>query len=215
MLVAMYPKGPVIPTVRAEQAAAQALEELTDEQFVRVVEAHVEREEDQSKRGQDRELLSHHHRATGWRPSGSIHKRLETPHHLTRQPDLLVKRFLHDPTQPPLRDHAFRRSGRQALDVLANHRVQIEQLHELRHTRSGQVQLAGEPCPVRPSLVEKALDLLSPFEHLADRRHLQRPHPGVENPLRQAYIDHGGSVLIWGRGGEPRSPVRELRLGKR
>jgi hypothetical protein len=43
MLVAMYPKGPVIPNVRAEQAAAQALAELTDEQFMRVVKAEAER----------------------------------------------------------------------------------------------------------------------------------------------------------------------------
>jgi hypothetical protein len=34
MLVAMYPKGPVVPNVRAEQAAAKALVELTDEQFI-------------------------------------------------------------------------------------------------------------------------------------------------------------------------------------
>lgn len=43
MLVTMYPKGPVIPNVCAEQAAAAALEELTDEQFVRVVRAEAER----------------------------------------------------------------------------------------------------------------------------------------------------------------------------
>ena len=43
MLVAMYPKGPVIPIVRAEQAAAAALQELTDEQFVRVVKVEADR----------------------------------------------------------------------------------------------------------------------------------------------------------------------------
>jgi hypothetical protein len=43
MLVAMYPKGPVIPNVRAEQAAAAALQELTDDQFVRVVKAEADR----------------------------------------------------------------------------------------------------------------------------------------------------------------------------
>lgn len=39
---AMYPKGPVIPNVRAEQAAA-SLAELTDDLFVRVVKAEAER----------------------------------------------------------------------------------------------------------------------------------------------------------------------------
>jgi hypothetical protein len=43
MLVAMYPKGPVVPNARAEQAAAAALQELTDEQFVRVVKAEADR----------------------------------------------------------------------------------------------------------------------------------------------------------------------------
>jgi len=43
MLVAMYPKGPVIPNVRAEQAAAAALQEITDEQFMRVVKAEAAR----------------------------------------------------------------------------------------------------------------------------------------------------------------------------
>jgi hypothetical protein len=43
MLVVMCPKGPVIPNVRAEQAAAAALRELTDEQFVRMVKAEGER----------------------------------------------------------------------------------------------------------------------------------------------------------------------------
>jgi hypothetical protein len=43
MLVAMFPKGPVIPNVRAEQAAAAALQELTDEQFMRVVKAEADR----------------------------------------------------------------------------------------------------------------------------------------------------------------------------
>jgi hypothetical protein len=43
MLVAMYPKGPVIPNVRAEQAAAASLEELTDDQFMRVVKAEADR----------------------------------------------------------------------------------------------------------------------------------------------------------------------------
>jgi hypothetical protein len=43
MLVAMYPKGPVIPNVRAEQAAAACLKELTDEQFRRVVKAEADR----------------------------------------------------------------------------------------------------------------------------------------------------------------------------
>ncbi|MFW5738988.1 MAG: hypothetical protein ACOC1F_01335 [Myxococcota bacterium] len=43
MLVAMYPKGPVIPNARAEQAAAAALQELTDDQFVRVMEAEANR----------------------------------------------------------------------------------------------------------------------------------------------------------------------------
>lgn len=43
MLVAMYPKGPVIPNVRAEQVAAASLAELTDEQFMRVVKAEVDR----------------------------------------------------------------------------------------------------------------------------------------------------------------------------
>jgi hypothetical protein len=45
----MYPKGPVIPNVRAEQAAAASLAELTDEQFVRVVKAEGER---RTRRGQ-------------------------------------------------------------------------------------------------------------------------------------------------------------------
>lgn len=43
MLVAMFPKGPVIPNVRSEQAAAASLEELTDDQFVRVVKAEADR----------------------------------------------------------------------------------------------------------------------------------------------------------------------------
>jgi hypothetical protein len=43
MLVAIYPKGLVIPNVRAEQAAAAALQELTDDQFVRVVKAEAGR----------------------------------------------------------------------------------------------------------------------------------------------------------------------------
>ncbi|MCU0692528.1 MAG: hypothetical protein MUF54_14100 [Polyangiaceae bacterium] len=43
MLVAMYPKGPIIPNARAEQAAAKALVELTDEQFMRVVRAEADR----------------------------------------------------------------------------------------------------------------------------------------------------------------------------
>lgn len=43
LLVAMYPKGPVVPNVRAEQAAAAALQELTDDQFVRVVRAEADR----------------------------------------------------------------------------------------------------------------------------------------------------------------------------
>jgi hypothetical protein len=36
-------KGPVIPNVRAEQAAATALKELTDDLFVRVVKAEADR----------------------------------------------------------------------------------------------------------------------------------------------------------------------------
>ncbi|HQP38494.1 MAG TPA: hypothetical protein PLI95_25090 [Polyangiaceae bacterium] len=48
MLIALYPNGPVIPNVRAEQAAAEALEELTDEQFVRIVKAEADRREELS-----------------------------------------------------------------------------------------------------------------------------------------------------------------------
>jgi hypothetical protein len=36
-------KGPVIPNIRAEQAAAASLAELTDEQFMRVVKAEADR----------------------------------------------------------------------------------------------------------------------------------------------------------------------------
>jgi hypothetical protein len=43
MLVVMFPKGPVIPNRRAAEAAAQALRELTDEQFIQVVQAEGER----------------------------------------------------------------------------------------------------------------------------------------------------------------------------
>ncbi|MCU0692740.1 MAG: hypothetical protein MUF54_15170 [Polyangiaceae bacterium] len=43
MLVATYPKGPVIPNERAEQAAAASLAELTDDQFARVVKAEADR----------------------------------------------------------------------------------------------------------------------------------------------------------------------------
>lgn len=48
MLVVMYPKGKVIPNRRAAEAAAQALHELTDEQFLQVVQAEGER---RSRRG--------------------------------------------------------------------------------------------------------------------------------------------------------------------